>query len=389
MNWRKTIAIIGGIVLIVAFVFKLKSNKETATERIYQYDKEQAINVQTQVVKLENIDAKLSYSGIFEPNRETKISAETQGKINQIAVDAGDFVSEGQTLIQLDNTLLLQQLNVVEVQIENAKVEYQVQLNANQIQIDNLKKDVNRYSILAQSDAIQGVQLEKAEMQLQTAENQRVALLQQSGLKTAEAQRKNIIAQINKTTIRAPFSGIVTMKFSEVGAFAAPGVPLLQITDIGQLKFTINVSENELNHFQLNKRYPLSADVYPDIPLLGKSTLIGSKANVGGLYPVQFTLKNLEGSKIKSGMFGKIYATPVGENENTEKAYLIPSSAVIGNADQPKVYLVKNGKAILENITILSRIQDKSVVSSGIHEGDVLVTNGLINLFEGANVTYN
>jgi membrane fusion protein (multidrug efflux system) len=48
---------------------------------------------------------------------------------------------------------------------------------------------------------------------------------------------------------------------------------------------------------------------------------------------------------------------------------------------------MKNGKAVLQNITISKKIQNKAVVLSGLNEGDVIVTNGFINLFDGANVT--
>jgi membrane fusion protein (multidrug efflux system) len=63
--------------------------------------------------------------------------------------------------------------------------------------------------------------------------------------------------QINKSTIKAPFNGVVTAKLSEEGAFAAPGVPLLQITDIKTLKFTVNVPEKDLSQFKLNQSYSL------------------------------------------------------------------------------------------------------------------------------------
>ncbi len=349
MNWKKVIAIIVGIALIAVFVWRLKSNKATTVERVYHYDKEQALNVQTQTIKQESINQSLSYSGSFEANKETKISAETQGKINYISVVEGDFVSKGQSLVQLDNALLKLQIQSVDVQIEG------------------LEADVNRYTILTQSDAIQGVQLEKASL----------------GLKTAKIQKATLQEQINKTTIRAPFSGIVTIKFTEVGAFAAPGVPLLQITDLGVVKFTINVSENDLKQFQLGKTYQILADLYPDQSLTGKATLIGSKANMGGSYPIQFTLNNLKDSKIKAGMFGKVSI----KNESSEKGYLIPSSSVIGNADHAQVYLVKDGIAKLQTITISRKIQNKSVVTQGINDGDVLITNGLINLFDGANIS--
>lgn len=349
MTWKKIIGIIIGVAIVAVLVIKLKSNKKVAEERVYQFDKEQAINVQADTLKLENVNAEFSYSGTFEPNKETKISAELQGKIIDVLVDVGSVVTKGQALIQLDNSLLKLQLQTIEVQIEG------------------LETDVKRYTILAKADAIQGVQLEKAEL----------------GLKTAKVQKATLLEQIHKTTIKAPFNGVVTAKLSEEGAFAAPGVPLLQITDIATLKFTVNVAENELSLFKLNQSYSLTVDAYSEILLTGKTTMIGSKANMGSSFPIQFTVNNTSDLKIKSGMFGKVNL----KNDTQEKGIIIPASAIVGTANQPQVYLIKNGKSVLQNITISKKIQNKAIVSNGLNEGDVIVTNGFINLFDGANIT--
>ncbi len=345
---KKALYVIIPLAIIAIVVIKLKTNKEITQNKVYQYDKEQAINVQADTLQLENVNAEFIYSGTFEPNKETKISAEIQGKINDVLVDIGNIVSKGQTLIQLDNSLLKLQLQTIEVQIEG------------------LEADVNRYSILAKADAIQGIQLEKAEL----------------GLKSAKVQKATLLEQINKTTIKAPFSGVVTAKLSEEGAFAAPGVPLLQITDITTLKFTVNVPEKDLSQFKLNQSYSLSADAYSAIPLIGKTTMIGSKANMGSSFPLQFSVNNTSDLRIKSGMFGKVHL----KSENVEKGIIIPSSAIQGTENQPQVYLVKNGKARLQNITISKKFQNKAVVSNGLNESDVIVTNGLINLLDGTNV---
>ena len=349
MNWKKIIGIVAGFAIVALIVFKLKSNKAATEKKVFTYDKEQAINVQVDTLQLENVNAEFSYSGTFEPNKETKISAELQGKINNVLVDAGSVVSKGQTLIKLDNSLLKLQLQTIEVQIEG------------------LQADVNRYTILAKADAIQGVQLEKAEL----------------GLKSAKIQKATLLEQINKTTIKAPFNGVVTAKLTEEGAFAAPVVPLLQISDINTLKFTVNVSEKDLIQFKLNQSYSLTADAYSEILLTGKTTMIGSKANMGSSFPVQFMVNNTSDLKIKSGMFGKVLL----KSEISGKGIVIPSSAIQGTENQPQAYVVKNGKAILQNITISKKIQNKAVVSSGLNEGDVIVTNGFINLFDGANLT--
>ncbi len=345
---KNIIYIVVALALIVIVVIRLKSNKETTQNRVYHFDKEQAINVQAITVKLESVNNDISYPGTFEPNKETKISADIQGKINSVLVDVGSIVRKGQALVQLDNSLLKLQLQTVEIQIEGLEV------------------DVKRYTVLANADAIQGVQLEKAAL----------------SLKSANVQRTTLLEQIKKTTIVAPFSGIVTAKLTEVGAFAAPGVPLLQITDISILKFTVNVPEDELSQFKTNQIYSLAADVYPETILSGEVIMTGSKANMGNSFPIQFSVKNTSDLQIKSGMFGKVQL----KNDGEGKHIIIPASSVIGTNIQTQVYAVKNGKAILQNIIISSRFQNKVLVSSGLTEGDVIITNGFINLFDGANV---
>ncbi len=270
--------LIPAIILVGIFAgiaYKLKSNKKTAQERVYQFDKSEVKsfeNDSTELASPKTADGVLQLTGIFEPNRDTKISAELQGKINQVFVDAGSIVSTGQTLIQLDNSLLKLQLQSIDVQIQG------------------FQADVNRYTILAKADAVQGVQLEKAEL----------------GLKSAQVQRATVQEQINKTTLKAPFAGVVTAKLSEAGAFAAPGVPLLQIIDISRLKFTVNVPEKDLKYFQMGRNYNIVADAYPDTKISGKVSMIGSKANIGNSFPVQFLVQNLKNQALKAGMFGNI-----------------------------------------------------------------------------------
>jgi RND family efflux transporter MFP subunit len=346
---KKIIYIVVALAVIVATVIRLKENKENARERVYQYDTKKPISVQGIILKSEYVNNKYYYTGTFEPGKETKVSAEIQGKINAVLVDLGNHVKMGQPLIQLDNSLLKLQLQSVEIQIEG------------------LESDVKRYKILAEADAIQGVQLEKAEL----------------GLKSAKVQRATLLEQIRKSEIKAPFKGIVTGKLTEEGAFAAPGMPLLQITDISHLKFTVNVPENELRTFSTGRASQVTADVYPDVELSGKVILVGSKANMGNSYPIQLDVENTPDLKIKSGMFGKVEMKSGGD----EKQIIIPASAIVGTTIQPQVYTVNEGKAVLQNITIHERFENKAIVSKGLDTGDVIVTGGFINLFDGANVS--
>ena len=348
---KRIIAIVILLAIVALVVIRLKKNKDITQQKVYTYNKEQVLNVQADTLKLQELDNEVYYSGTFEPNKETKVSADIQGKINTVLVDLGSVVHKGQPIVQLDNSLLKLQVQNIEVQIEG------------------LEADVNRYTILAKAEAIQGVQLEKAVL----------------GLKSAKVQKATLLEQIGKTTVIAPFNGLVTAKLSEEGAFAAPGIPLIQITDISNLKFTVNVPESDLKQFNLNQVYSLTADAYPEISLTGKAVMIGSKANMGSSFPIQFAVSNTSDLKIKSGMFGKVNL----KNDAKAFALIIPISAIQGTAEQAQVYLIKNGKATLQNIIISSKIQNKAVVSSGLNTGDIIVVNGFINLFDGANVKVN
>jgi len=338
------------IALLVLIGLKLKENKQIVEERVFKYDKEQPINVHTSKVTKTTAGEDLFITGNFMSNKDARINSELQGKIKAIYVDMGSYVKRGQKLVRLDDELLKLQLKALDVKIEGLKV------------------DINRFKVLTQADAIQGIKLEKAEL----------------GLRSALAQRKTILEKIKKTIVYAPFSGIITGKMTEVGSFAAPQMPLLQLTDIYKLKFTVNVPENDLALFKLKTSHPVLVDAFPNLQLTGKTIMIGAKGNMGNSYPVQFEVKNTKDLKIKSGMFGKIKLA-----EETDKPrIIIPASAIVGSNVQPKVYVANNGKAILKDVIISKRIGDKVIIENGLTDGDVIVTSGFINLFDGANIAF-
>lgn len=345
---KKIVGILILVALIAIIILQLKRNKEISENRIYHYDKEVAINVKAHKVSIGGENAAYDFTGTFNPEMEVKLNSDVQGKIISIFVNEGDKVRKGQALIKLDDKLLRLQLKTVN------------------IQISGLETDVERYTTLVNSGAIEGVKLEKTELALRAAKN----------------QRQTLLTTIQKTTIRAPFNGVITTKMTEVGAFSAPGIPLLLITNISGLKFTINVSESHLDIFEMDKSYPIKVDAYPTMNIMGKVIMIGSKGNMGNSFPVQFEVENSSSNEIKSNMFGRV----VFEGDKADQSILIASSAIVGSSIKPQVYIIKDGKSVLQSITVSNRIQNKSVVSSGLKSGDVIVTSGFINIYDGANV---
>lgn len=346
---RKSFYLITAMAVILFVVWQLRNNKKSAEERIYRKESEKPVAITADTLKMETAGNFLSFAGTFQPYRETQISSEIQGKVESMLVKTGETVKLGQPLMQLDNALLQWQLQNAEVQTEG------------------LEADVRRYAVLAQADAIEGIQLEKTER----------------ALKSALIQKSMLEEQIKKSLITAPFDGTVTARMTETGAFASPGIPLITLTDISRLRFIVNIPEQELHRFTTGQLVRVIPDVHSDLSLEGKVTMIGSKANPANSFPVECEVRNTPDRKIRAGMFGKAF---LQEGLNKTRLVIASSSLSVEGTDT-WVHLVRNGKAERVKITVETRFADRVVVRDGLKEGDILITSGFISLREGIPVT--
>jgi RND family efflux transporter MFP subunit len=347
---KKIITIVVLALLVGLTIFQLAKNKSETEAIVFHYDKDKSIKVDVITAKVSNLDTRRTIDGNFMANREVKLNADIQGKINVIKVDLGSEVQQGQILIELDKSLL-------KLQLESVK-----------IQVQDLEKDYERYRVLTEADAIQKAKLDKIQLQLQSA----------------IIQRKTIEEQINKTTIRAPFDGIITQKFTEIGAFAAPGVPLLQLSQMNVLRFTAFVGEGEINQFSINSNVLLKADQYPQVDFSGKIIALGSKANQAARYPVEVEVQNSKETPLRAGMFGQV----ILNQQSKQNGIVLPLSVIQGQLDAAKVYVVKDGKAVLVPIQVNSTEGTSVLVGGGLSAGDKIVSKGYVNLFDGATVNY-
>lgn len=342
-----SILIIVGLLTIV--VIQLAQNKKEAENRVYQYDKEAPVKVFGEVVKDKSETHNKTFSGLFESMNEVKVSADIQGKITQIFVKEGQKVSKGQALLKMDDQMLQLQLNVLETKL------------------DALKKDESRYQTLSNEDAVPAITLEKT----------------QNAIATIEAEKKTILEQINNSTVRAPFNGVVSMRFCEVGGFASPAVPLFELINQTELKFVINVPEEDLYLFTENQHYSVTTGITANSSSASLSQ-VSSKGGMGNSFKVEFALDNSSG--IKPKMNGELKFVT---NQSSKDALTISSKAIIGSESNPEIYVVSNGKAVRTPISILSRNGDYLSVKGEINKGDTIVIGGFINLFDNANVIVN
>jgi RND family efflux transporter MFP subunit len=333
--------------LIALIVVKLFSNKEKVAGKIYIHDTSAPILVEDTVPGMHSFENALSFMGTFEPIRQNSIGSDASGKIIQMSVKEGDYVSAGQVLAKVDNEYLLLQLQNLEVTIQGQK------------------KDDERFTSLSENQAIPAVQAEKNKL----------------ALESLEIQKKQLQKQINSATIKAPFSGVITKKFIDLGSVVGPGIPLFEITDVSSLKLTVYVPEAEIMKFSKSQKVIVNADVYADKNFDGTISNIAVQADKSHNFAVQVTVSN-PNKELMAGMYGNMSVA----NQTSKNALSIPRSALIGSTQNPQVYVIKNGKAILTSFQAGISDGTHIEIASGIEKNDNIVIKGQVNLQNNSNV---
>jgi RND family efflux transporter MFP subunit len=341
---------IAAVVLIGLTVFKLLANSKEAKNKIYIHDMDAAVLVDTDQPQQHTFESAFSYLGVFEPMHQNNIAAEGSGKLIELLVKEGDQVSKGQVLAKLDDEL-------ISLQIENAK------LNIAQLKNDNL-----RFANLRKEQAVSSMEAEKMEL----------------ALKSAEVQLKQLQKQLRGTKVLAPFSGVVTKKMADLGSMVMPGTPIVELTDISQLKLVISVPERDVLKFKKGQKVNVAVDAQ-NATISGSIYSISVQADALHNFKVQVLVNNSNVNKILSGMYGNVAL----DNNSKVIALAVPRKALIGSTKNPQIYVVRNGKAQLTSFSPGAADGYFLEVVSGLTSADEIVVKGQVNLEDGMNIKRN
>jgi RND family efflux transporter MFP subunit len=345
LNIALVCLIVGGLTAAVAF--KLKSNQHQVEEAVYRPDSARPIQVQTAAVERRTLAVTTRYVGEFAPAREVTISAETPGTLRSLPVKEGDFVHADQVLGQLDTELM------------------QAQLAAAQASYDGARRSLGRYRSAATGTGVSEAQLDNADTQL----------------RTAEAQLRQLRKQVAQGTIRAPFAGFINVRHAEVGAVLGAGSPVVELIDMKELRLVLAVPETELASFRIGAPVNVTVDALSNRVVPGTVAFVAAKADAAHKYTVKIKVINPSDAPLRAGMYATVTRT------DSAMALVIPRAALLGSAEAPTVYVLGAGGVVrLTNIRT-GRITDQLVaVHEGLSAGEAVVTNGQINLTDGARV---
>ncbi|MGI9271098.1 MAG: efflux RND transporter periplasmic adaptor subunit [Woeseiaceae bacterium] len=268
---------------------------------------EELLEVQTAAVNLETIVQKVNATGRIQPKTQIRISADVSAKIIALHVEEGQFVQEGELLVELDRERYEAAVESAEANVRsaqsNARLNEQNMLKAEKDfdrSRDLVARKLESQSSLDTTDAAYQVEVARYESSLDQVEQARAVL-------------KQARDDLSKTIIYAPMTGTISDLEKEQGEIAIGSAfqedMILVVADLTEMEAQVNVDENDIVGVQIGQTADIKVDALFGETLTGKVYEIANTANVDAQgsqnQKTEFEVKiSIEGetSKLRPGM---------------------------------------------------------------------------------------
>ncbi|GAB2784836.1 efflux RND transporter periplasmic adaptor subunit [Rhabdobacter roseus] len=309
-----------------------------------------AIPVNVYLARMETVENLVYASGTVVPNEEVELKAEMAGKLIKLDIREGSRVTKGQLIAKINDRDLRAQLTKLEYNEELAK------------QIETRQKKLLD---------IEAISREEYEI---TANNYR----------TIGADKELIYSQLERTEIRAPFSGTIGLKNVSEGAYMAPGTSLATLVQTNPIKIDFTIPEKYSQSIRLGNTVKLNLDGDPT-NYSARIVAVDPKVDENlRTLRIRALAQNPSG-RFVPGMFVKVQIDLTGSGGSI----MIPTEAIVPVLKGKKVFVVKNGKAQETMVTTGLRTDQKVQITDGLRAGDSLIVSGIMALKPNSPVKVN
>lgn len=307
------------------------------------------LRVHTSVISSTSVNQSTSYSGVIEESSGTVLSFKVPGTITNLNIIEGQHVSKGQLIATLDGTTLQNNYDIAKSALATAQDTY------------------NRMKQLHDANSIPEMKWVEVQNALASA-------------KSACDIAKNTLED---SKLYAPFSGIISKKYTDAGSTAAPAVPIVKLVEISPIKASISVPENQIGDFENGCIANISVSFAENISTKGTLTEKGVSADpLSRTYTVKFTASNPDG-KLLPGMLCDV---SLKNSDNAEVLVIPIETLLLDHNNQSFVWIVKNGKAEKRNVVLGNYIAGGVVIENGLVAGEEVITSGQQKVSEGMSV---
>ena len=277
---RKNVLIAVAVVLVGAAV---------VAANLY-FRKDKGLPVTTDVVRTRDLEAIVSASGKIQPKRLVNISAETAGRVVDLAVNEGDRITKGQFLLQIDPKSLRSRVEGTAASLETAEgslSQLRQAVETARVQVEQAQQNLTRQRNLWAQQLTTRETLERAENDLRAAqsalqEREKQVTSQGSRISQERATLESARYDLTKVRMESPIDGIVTRRNIQQGETAVigtmnnAGTVLLQLADMSVIQAEVEVDETNIPHVQLDQIAKITIDAIPDRSFKGHVSEIGN-----------------------------------------------------------------------------------------------------------------
>jgi HlyD family secretion protein len=277
---RKNILIAVGVVLVGAAVVAAN----------FYFKREKGVPVTTEAIKTRDLEAIVSASGKIQPKRLVNISADTPGRVVNLAVNEGDRVKVGQFLLQIDPKSLRSRVDSGTASLEAAEQSIETMrqsIETAKVQLQQAQQTLARQQDLWKQQLTTREALDKAINDVKAAESavqerEKQIKPQQARIAQERATLESARYDLSKVRIESPIDGIVTRRNIQegetavVGTMNNAGTVLLTLADMGVIQAEVEVDETNVPHVQIGQPAKITIDAIPDKSFKGHVTEIGN-----------------------------------------------------------------------------------------------------------------
>jgi membrane fusion protein (multidrug efflux system) len=296
------------------------------------------------IAKPQSVSNVVEANGTVVANEFVQLHPEASGRITYLNVPEGVLVNQGTVIARINDADL------------------QAQLSKSKVQLELAIKTEERLKKLLAINGINQADYDSALNQLQS-------------IKTDIAYYQ---ALIDKTVVKAPFSGTVGLRLVSIGAYVTPTDVIASIQQLNTLKidFTLPESYGTLVH----KGNVVTIETDSEDSVKQKATIIAVEPQANTTTRNLKVRATLHYTKAHPGSFVKVYVD-AGENKH---AIMLPTSVLIPNDQNNQVVILKDGKAKFVSVETGIREASNVEITKGISEGDSVLITGVLFAKPGA-----
>lgn len=290
------------------------------------------------------VEQEVELPGTVEAPRSARVAAEVEGLVVELHAREGQHVKKGQPLISLRTDALSLELK----RAQGDRREAEARLALAEAQLERARELVDQQVLSRQ-------QLDDARFEYEAWRGRADRL---------QAEINRIELDLERSTVKAPFAGVVVSKATEVGEWVGKGATVMELLSPYILEVRVDVPERYYAGIQRDSRARVLFEALRNYELEGKITSLVPRANAQSrTFPLLVQVRNPDG-RIGAGMLAKVYLA-AGE---ARAARIVPKDAVISRGQNRYVFLINEEGTV-----------DMVPVTTGVAIGDWVEVDGPIN----------